>query len=69
MRPKTFNKKLVFNKQTVSHLNSRDMSVVQGGDLSGLTCPVKGCTISCWGTCISCQHTCPATECDTECGC
>lgn len=69
MKPKTFNKKLMINKETVSNLDDRSMNAVLGGNKTGLTCPVKGCTLSCEDTCISCQNTCPVTICGTECGC
>ena len=70
MIPKKLNKKLVLNKRTVTHLNAPKMVAIQGGVKTNLTCPARTCSlISCDETCISCQNTCPATLCDTECGC
>jgi len=35
-----FNKKLVFNKSTVTNLNGPEMSVVRGGLDTNVSCPV-----------------------------
>lgn len=70
MRPKKLTKKLVLHKQTISHLNNAKMSVLQGGVKTDYTCYPRNCTeLSCEETCVSCQNTCPATLCDTECSC
>jgi len=70
MISKKLNKKLVLHKRTITHLNTPKMIAVQGGVKTNPTCPVRTCTlISCEETCVSCYHTCPATFCDTECGC
>jgi hypothetical protein len=56
MKPKTFNKKLFLNKETIAHLKVEEMSRVPGGigytprcrDTDYLTCP---CPFSDWETC------------------
>ncbi|NIM14375.1 MAG: hypothetical protein GTO45_20265 [Candidatus Aminicenantes bacterium] len=72
MKSKRFTKKLVLNKRTVTDLDTRHMGVVQGGVKTGVTC-LKICdtvNFSCYVTqCGTCVHSCPATWCDTECGC
>lgn len=71
MKPKKLNKKLVFKKETISHLTDPNMRAINGGAKTDPTCqPPRACTlISCEETCVSCQNTCPATLCDTECSC
>lgn len=55
MKSKTFNKKLVLNKKTVSHLNRGELKAVDGGD--------EICDTDQAPTCISFQgwtcETCP----------
>jgi hypothetical protein len=72
MKSKKFTKKLVLNKRTITDLDTRHMSVVQGGVKTDYTCGrlCDTVNITCGDTqCGSCFHTCPVTWCDTECGC
>ena len=76
MKSKKLTKKLVLNKSTVTNLNNRALGAVNGGKYptytEGVTCGILCDTLyfSCAVTqCYTDAHTCPATWCDTECGC
>jgi hypothetical protein len=76
MKSKKFPKKLVLNKSTITNLNSRALGAAEGGKpptvtIGGITCGTLCNTeLSCIVTlCPTDVHTCPATWCDTECGC
>jgi hypothetical protein len=59
MKAKKFNKKLSFNKQTVSNLNFNQMSDIYGGaDTEGLTVCETRCATNCIRTCSACVMTC-----------
>ena len=76
MKIKKINKKLVLNKKTITNLDSHAMADVKGAKsptyTAGITCGIFCDTVnySCGPTqCYTDVHTCPATWCDTECGC
>ena len=76
MKQKKIDKKLVLNKKTITNLDSLAMHDVKGAQIptytAGITCGILCDTVnySCELTqCYTDAHTCPATYCDTECGC
>ena len=76
MKPKKLTKKLVLNKSIITSLDTWTLGVVKGGKpptvtVGGITCGTLCNTeLSCVETyCPTDIHTCPATWCDTECGC
>ncbi len=58
MKPKKFNKKLILNKKTVSHLNNMEMGNANGGGgETGIGCPIpdtRNCTLPLQNTCDGC---------------
>jgi len=62
MKKKQLNKKLIFNKSTVSNLSDNKMSLINGRGPSGTdACQTDTCiTLTCENTCLAtCGPTCP----------
>lgn len=49
MKTRTFSKKLELNKKTISHLETKEMRIVQGGvkTVRPTICPIYSCERTC----------------------